>query len=78
MARALVLEDCATDLELLRTLLGRVSRPVTASAGVAVFPDPARDGEELLQLAYHAMYLAKEGGGDRVEIAAEATPAPGG
>lgn len=46
-----------------------VQLQVTASLGVAAFPDDADDVETLLRLADHALYRAKERGRDRVEIA---------
>jgi diguanylate cyclase (GGDEF)-like protein len=45
---------------------------VTASIGVAVFPGHALDAESLLRAADRALYLAKERGRDRVEVAVEA------
>jgi diguanylate cyclase (GGDEF)-like protein len=47
-------------------------RQVTASFGVAVLPDEARDGAELLRTADRALYTAKANGRDRVEVAAVA------
>ncbi|HEX8204497.1 MAG TPA: diguanylate cyclase [Solirubrobacteraceae bacterium] len=46
--------------------------PVTGSFGVAVHPEDARDGEELLRSADRALYLAKSNGRNRVEAAASA------
>lgn len=43
---------------------------VTASAGVAVFPDAASTPDLLLQRADDALYAAKRGGRDRVVVAA--------
>jgi diguanylate cyclase (GGDEF)-like protein len=43
--------------------------PVTASVGVATFPDHASDGRELLALADAALYLAKSSGRNRVVVA---------
>jgi diguanylate cyclase (GGDEF)-like protein len=55
--------------------------PVTISAGVASFPQPARTGAELLALADAALYEAKRSGRDRVVTAPTAArpaaaPAP--
>jgi diguanylate cyclase (GGDEF)-like protein len=49
-----------------------VSREITASFGVATYPDDALDGETLLRLADRALYAAKQGGRDRVEATSAA------
>jgi diguanylate cyclase (GGDEF)-like protein len=49
-----------------------VTREVTASFGVAAFPDDALDGETLLRLADRALYVAKQSGRDRVEATSSA------
>ena len=53
---------------------------VTASVGVAVFPDHASTPDRLERLADAALYLAKRQGRNRVELAdpspAPAAPAP--
>lgn len=49
---------------------GLASGSVTASFGVAVFPDHAADTDGLLRAADAALYRAKGGGGNRVEVAA--------
>ena len=48
---------------------------ITASVGVATYPDDARDAVALLGAADRAMYLAKVQGRNRV-VAAEEVPAP--
>ena len=47
-------------------VVGRLSIPITVSVGVAVFPDDAQQGTELVSQADKAMYLAKAGGRNRV------------
>jgi diguanylate cyclase (GGDEF)-like protein len=51
-----------------------VNRPITASIGVAVFPENAGDERGLEQAADHALYAAKRNGRDRVEMARSARP----
>lgn len=51
------------------TGLGTVQVNVSASMGVAVFPDQAQDVDELLGLADGAMYAAKRAGKSRIEFA---------
>jgi diguanylate cyclase (GGDEF)-like protein len=46
----------------------------TASLGVAVMPDEARDSTELLRCADRALYAAKRAGRDRVETARSEIP----
>jgi diguanylate cyclase (GGDEF)-like protein len=56
-----------------------VTRPVTASFGVASFPEDALEGATLMRLADRALYAAKQNGRDRVEAmsaGALAVPAP--
>jgi len=52
--------------------LGRPLGPVTVSIGVAAFPEHAHTPADLIQAADHALYRAKTGGRDRVEVAASA------
>ena len=47
---------------------------VTASVGVAAYPDHATNTEQLERLADSALYLAKRSGRDRVEIATTTDP----
>lgn len=49
---------------------GRNIGPVTASIGVAIFPDHANDAEGLLRAADAALYRAKREGRNRVAVAA--------
>jgi diguanylate cyclase (GGDEF)-like protein/PAS domain S-box-containing protein len=48
---------------------GRPLGPITASMGVAVFPDHGRTGKSLLEVADAALYKSKDQGRDRVTIA---------
>jgi diguanylate cyclase (GGDEF)-like protein/PAS domain S-box-containing protein len=50
-------------------------KPVTLSIGVAIFPDHGDSADEVIRCADAALYLAKEGGRDRVVYHA-ATPQP--
>lgn len=45
--------------------------PITASIGVAVLPDHARNRTSLEQAADRAVYTAKRNGRDRIETASE-------
>jgi GGDEF domain-containing protein len=49
--------------------LPRVDRTITASVGIAIHPDVAGDSETLLRLADRALYAAKAGGRNRIELA---------
>jgi diguanylate cyclase len=71
--------DCSREelAETGRRLIASISQPmdlggslirVGASVGAALYPDNARDGDELLKAADLAMYCAKEGGKGVVEI----------
>jgi diguanylate cyclase (GGDEF)-like protein len=66
--------------ERVRAAVAEISLPgsdvsVTASIGVAVFPDHASTPDRLERLADAALYLAKRQGRNRVELA-ESSPAP--
>jgi diguanylate cyclase (GGDEF)-like protein len=50
-----------------------VDVPITASVGIATYPDHAGSAERLERLADSALYLAKRSGRDRAEIANAAT-----
>jgi len=54
-----------------------VTRAVTASFGVASFPEDALEGATLLRLADRALYAAKQNGRDRVEATSSGTIATG-
>jgi diguanylate cyclase (GGDEF)-like protein len=49
-----------------------VERAITASLGVAAFPEAGIDAESLLRAADRALYRAKDRGRDRVEVAPHA------
>jgi diguanylate cyclase (GGDEF)-like protein len=51
-----------------------INRAITASIGVAILPDHARDSRSLELAADHALYSAKRNGRDRVELARTASP----
>ena len=53
-----------------------VERQITASFGISVYPLQAIDAPTLLRKADRALYLAKEHGRNRIEVAATTTPAP--
>jgi diguanylate cyclase (GGDEF)-like protein len=55
--------------------LDRPLDPVTLSIGVAIFPDHGDSAEAVISCADGALYLAKEGGRDRVVYHADASPA---
>jgi diguanylate cyclase (GGDEF)-like protein len=61
--------------ELQMTHEGREVGPITASIGVAIFPDHAEDAEVLLRVADGALYHAKHGGRDRVAVGLRDDPA---
>ena len=44
-------------------------KPITISAGVAIFPDHGADSKEVMRAADAALYRAKEEGRDRVVVA---------
>jgi diguanylate cyclase (GGDEF)-like protein len=86
-------DQAAVAAERVRAAIQRadVTVSVTASVGVATFPDHADDPRELLELADESLYLAKSAGRNRVVVAgldgekprmvprpraAEARPAP--
>jgi diguanylate cyclase (GGDEF)-like protein len=54
-----------------------VTRAVTASFGIASFPEDALEGATLLRLADRALYAAKQNGRDRVEATSSGTIAAG-
>jgi diguanylate cyclase (GGDEF)-like protein len=52
--------------------VGGLNRPLTASFGVATYPDDGVDPEQLMRTADRALYVAKQGGRDRVETVSKA------
>ena len=75
-------EQAATVAEKVRAAIAVAqlgSGTVTASLGVAAFPEDAIDAEQLLRRADRALYAAKEHGRDRIELAearSSSRPAP--
>jgi diguanylate cyclase (GGDEF)-like protein len=51
-----------------------VTRPITASIGIAVLPDHAGDAERLERAADQALYAAKHAGRNRIEVASSTDP----
>jgi diguanylate cyclase (GGDEF)-like protein len=51
--------------------IGGLDRPVTASLGIATYPDDSTDGDHLMRTADRALYVAKQRGRDRVETASK-------
>ncbi len=66
-ARALLAEVRKLNLVFQGAHLGRI----TASIGLAVYPDHVQDAEGLLQAADAALYVAKAGGRDRAALSGE-------
>jgi diguanylate cyclase (GGDEF)-like protein len=69
-------EGAVATAENLRGAISALSIPglpetVTASFGVAIYPDDALEPDELLRMADRALYKAKAAGRDRVEVLAE-------
>ncbi len=74
------LRDAATAAEAVLRALARGAGgagdgglPVTASIGVALYPEHAADADGLLRVADAAMYVAKRAGGNAVEVGLPAT-----
>lgn len=65
--RALELREAAR--QIVPQFRGQSLERVTLSVGVASFPEHGTTGESLLRAADSALYRAKEGGRDRVEVA---------
>jgi diguanylate cyclase (GGDEF)-like protein len=65
-------DQAAVAAERVRAAIQGAGGPVavTASVGVATFPDHASDGRALVALADEALYLAKSSGRNRVVVAA--------
>lgn len=59
------------------TFHGKKLPAVTASFGIATFPDDGEDRDTLIRLADSALYHAKHNGRNRVTTAAELTPSKG-
>lgn len=72
------LVGATTTAEKIRAAIAEITLPgmgvsVTASVGIAVYPDHATNAQHLERLADSALYLAKHSGRNRVEIAVAAT-----
>ena len=67
-ARERALQACR-DIRAFRIDAGNASVHVTVSAGVATFPEHGSSQEELILQADKALYLAKQSGRDRIELA---------
>jgi diguanylate cyclase (GGDEF)-like protein len=65
--RAELLRDAIKNLEVQHR--GQALGWVTASLGVAVFPEHGRTRDSLLQSADSALYMSKDAGGDKVTMA---------
>jgi diguanylate cyclase (GGDEF)-like protein len=70
-----VAERLRAALEEVEIAFGGTTLHVTASLGLAVWPDNGREAEELLSSADRALYAAKAGGRNRV-VCAPPTPQP--
>jgi diguanylate cyclase (GGDEF)-like protein len=71
-------EQAAVVAEKVRRAIGEVQLSIgamTASFGVAAYPEDGLDAEQLLRRADGALYAAKEHGRDRVELALPRSPA---
>jgi diguanylate cyclase (GGDEF)-like protein len=53
-----------------------VERDITASFGIACFPDDSVDASSLMRSADRALYAAKRNGRDRIEASSTGAPAP--
>jgi diguanylate cyclase (GGDEF)-like protein len=67
-------EDAAAVAEKIRALIAQtavtgVEQPITASLGVACFPQHAIDGDTLMRSADRALYTSKRSGRNRVSVA---------
>ena len=69
-----------TTAEKIRATIAEITLPgigvsVTASVGIATYPEHATNAEHLERLADSALYVAKRSGRNRIEIAAPSAPA---
>lgn len=70
-------ESLRREVEAMRVVhLGKPLAPVTSSIGVAAMPEHGDASSQLLRVADAALYAAKHGGRNRVEIAAVGLPMP--
>ena len=56
-------------------VLGREAVPVTASMGVATFPEHGKDYDKVFEAADNALYVSKSEGKNRVTVAGPPKPA---
>jgi diguanylate cyclase (GGDEF)-like protein/PAS domain S-box-containing protein len=68
IAQERALQACQA-VRAMRVETGHTPLHVTISAGVATYPDHAVDHEQLIVQADKALYIAKESGRDRIELA---------
>lgn len=59
-----------------RTAMFPGNHQLTMSFGVCCFPDDAKSADELMALADHALYMAKRGGRDQVQVYGEGLAVP--
>jgi PleD family two-component response regulator len=72
-------EQLRHEIAAVPVVVGSERIPITASFGVATFPINGRTGDELISAADKALYAAKAGGRNRVDVAPvmrQAMPGP--
>jgi diguanylate cyclase (GGDEF)-like protein len=71
VAPGLTVEDALATGERIRAAIEANGAGVTASVGVATYPDQAGSGESLVAAADAALYRSKDAGRNRVSVARE-------